>query len=444
MKSRVLAFDFGASSGRAIIGEYDGNTLTYSEIHRFENNTITHNDKLCWDFYSLLDEVHIAIDKAGEIDSIAFDTWGVDYGLIGKDGKLIDLPVCYRDSRTEGILDRVESIVPLVELYSKTGTQIMEINTLMQLMTEDLSKVDKVLFMPDLFAYMLCGSQVCEQTIFSTSQLCDPSTHILCDDVASKFGIEQSIFPQVVQSGTVIGEYKGAKVVSVAGHDTQSAVVALPTNEADIAFLSCGTWSLLGTELDNAILTKDSYEMAFSNEIGANGKINYLTNITGLWLIQECRRHWKSEGNIYSYGELEKMANDCSAPISIIDVDDPIFATPNNMPKKIADYCKANNLYTPQTVGEYCYCIYHSLADKYAKSLTKLSAITGKDFTALHILGGGSQAKLLCELTAKYCKLPVYAGPVEATALGNIVMQLIALGAVEDVPAGRELIKKFN
>ncbi len=440
MKTRVLAFDFGASSGRAILGEYDGKTLKYSEIHRFENNPINSGGKLCWDFYSILCEVHIAIESAGKVDSIAFDTWGVDYGLIDIDGKLIDLPVCYRDTRTAGILNKIYDIMPPEQLYAKTGTQIMELNTLMQLITEDLSRVDKILFIPDLFAYMLCGKKVCEKTIFSTSQLCSPLTHKLCDEVAQVFNIDKSIFPQTVDSASIIGEYKGAKIVSVAGHDTQSAVAAMPTNSPDVAFLSCGTWSLLGTELDEPILTKESYEAAFSNEIGANGKINYLTNITGLWLIQECRRHWKAQGTTYSYAQLEQLASECTAKVDIIDVDDTRFATPGDMPQKIADYCKAHALYCPETVGEYCYCIYHSLAHKYASTLSKLSAISGKRFSSLHILGGGAQAKLLCALTQEYCKIPVHAGPVEATALGNIIMQLIALGAVPSVAEGRKII----
>ncbi len=440
MKTKVLAFDFGASSGRAILGEYDGVAITYHEAHRFENNTIMHKDKLCWDFHTLLEEVHTSIKKAGKIDSIAFDTWGVDYGLIDKHGKIIGLPVCYRDTRTNGILKTLSGKIPLEELYSKTGTQVMELNTLMQLLSDDLQEADKLLFMPDLFAYMLCGAKVCEQTIFSTSQMCDPTTHKLCKEVLAIFNIDESLFARNVKSGTIIGEYNSAKIISVAGHDTQSAVAAMPSNDSNVAFLSCGTWSLLGTELDEPILTEESYKMGFSNEVGANDKINYLKNITGLWLIQECRRHWKSMGEVYSYAQLEQLAAESTAPVAIIDVDDPRFATPRNMPQKIADYCIENELYVPQTIGEYCSCIYHSLADKYAKTLAELSAITGKNFTALHILGGGSQSKLLCKLSAQYCKLPVHAGPVEATALGNILIQLIALDKVKDIVEGRKLI----
>ncbi len=444
MKKRVLAFDFGASSGRAIVGEYCNGTLNYNEIHRFDNNAIMHGGKLCWNFYSLLEQVYIAIDKAGNVDSIAFDTWGVDYGLLDTDGKLISLPVCYRDKRTEGILEKVSKVMPLKELYAKTGTQIMEINTLMQLLTEDLTKVETLLFMPDLFAYMLCGNKVCEKTIFSTSQMADLNLHGLSNEILEKFALKKELFAPIVKSGSVIGEYKGAKVIAVAGHDTQSAVVALPTNSIDVAFLSCGTWSLLGAEVEKPILTEISYKMAFSNELGANGKINYLTNITGLWLIQECRRYWKKSGQAYSYTELEKLANECTIDVPTINVDDQRFATPNDMPKKIIDYCTEHGLYKPQTIGEICLCIYKSLAHKYASALSELEKITGKNFTALHILGGGSQAKLLCSLTAKYCNIPTFAGPVEATALGNIVVQLQALGAVKNLEEGRQLIANSN
>ncbi len=442
--TRVLAFDFGASSGRAVLGKYDGTTLEYEVIHRFENNLVTFEGKLCWDFHSLMKEVYTAIDKAKEIDSIAFDTWGLDYGLLDKDGELISLPVSYRDSRTNGVLEKLEKLMPFEELYAKTGTQIMEINTLTQLLCdENLEKADKLLFMPDLFSYILCKNMVCEQTIFSTSQLCDPRTKALCEKVLDVFKIKKDLFPKIVSSATIIGEYKGAKVISVAGHDTQSAVVALPTNEDDIAFLSCGTWSLLGTELPRPILSKESYEMGFSSEIGANGKINYLTNITGLWLIQECRRQWKLNGNSYTYAQLEEMAKACTSKVSIINVDDPHFVSPNDMPKKIAEHCKKHGLYVPQTVGEYCLCIYKSLAEKYSKTLKKLSKITDKKFSALYIFGGGSQSDLLCSLTEKYSGLPVHKGQVEATALGNIITQLIALGIVKDVARGREIIAKL-
>ncbi len=440
---KVLAFDFGASSGRAILGEFENNKLNYSEVHRFENNPIQHDGKLCWDFYKLLDEVFFAIEKAGKVDSIAFDTWGVDYGLLDEDGKLINLPVCYRDKRTDGIAQKLCEKLSAEKLYAKTGTQIMDINTLMQLCVEDnsyLKRAKNMLFMPDLFAYMLCGNAVCEQTIASTSQILNSENASYDDDVLNIFGIKKELLAPLTKSGTVIGEYKNAKVIAVAGHDTQSAVVAMPSVKDDVAFLSCGTWSLLGTELAKPILTEKSMGHGFSNEIGADGKINYLTNITGLWLIQECRRHWKKEGNEYSYAELEQMACDCTSPVSIIDVGAPIFSQPNNMPQKIANYCAENDQPIPKTVGEFCKCIYHSLAQKYADKLRELSKITSKNFKALHILGGGTQAKLLCKLTADYCKIPVYAGPVEATALGNIIMQLIAIEEIKDIEDGRKII----
>ncbi len=439
---KVLAFDFGASSGRAVLGEYENGKLNYSEIHRFENNPITQDGKLCWDFYKLLDEVHLAIEKTGKVDSIAFDTWGVDYGLLDEDGKLMSLPVCYRDKRTKGAAQNLYKKMCAQKMYAETGTQIMDINTLMQLSVEDLGSAKKLLFMPDLFAHALCGNAVCEQTIASTSQLLNPKIVSFSDEIFKTFEIEKSLFSPLVKSGTVIGEYKGAKVIAVAGHDTQSAVVAIPSLKEDVAFLSCGTWSLLGAELASPILTEESYKLGFSNEIGADGKINYLTNITGLWLIQECKRHWKKEGHDYSFAQLEQMARECTSHASIIDVDAEIFAQPGNMPQKIIDYCEENKQTAPVTVGEFCSCIYHSLAHKYADKLRKLSEITGKNFKALHMLGGGIKATLLCKLTAKYCKIPVYAGPIEATAIGNIIMQLIALKEIKNIAHGRKIIKE--
>ncbi len=442
MKKTVLAFDFGASSGRAIKGEFDGENLLCTEIHRFENNPIMHEGKLCWDFYTLQNEVRTAIDKAGKVDGIAFDTWGVDYGLIDRDNNLIGLPVCYRDERTHGVSKKAFEKMPGDALYAKTGTQIMDINTLFQLITDDLSEAKTMLFMPDLFAFMLCGKAVCEQSIASTSQILSPTTLEWCDEVTSTFDIPKSLFAPIVKSGTVIGEYKDAKVIAVAGHDTESAVAALPTEDSDVAFISCGTWSLLGTELDEPILTKESYTEEFSNEIGANGKVNYLKNITGLWLIQESRRYWKKNGEVYSYADLERMARECTTEVASVDVDEPEFATPGNMPVKICEYCERNGLPVPKSPAEIILCIYKSLAKKYASSLSQLSEVTGKKFTAVHILGGGANDAFLCELTAKYCRLPVFAGPTEATALGNIILQLVALGALKDVAQGRKIIAK--
>lgn len=437
---KLLAFDFGASTGRAILGEYENGKLSYKEIHRFDNTPIEKDGHLRWDFDSLMNNVYIALEKAGKVDSIGFDTWGVDFGLIDKDGKLIEFPIHYRDSRTKNTIAKATKSLSLQQIYEKTGNQIMPINTLFQLIETDLSKVDKILFMPDLFAYHLCGKMVCERTISSTSQMLNPKTKELSDDILKEYNIPRSIFAQQVQSGTIIGEYKGAKVVSVAGHDTQSAVSVIPESEKDSVFLSCGTWSLFGCELNEPILTQESRELDLSNEIGVNNKINYLKNITGLWLIQESRRQWKREGLNYSYSELEEMALNSKPMQCFIDTDNELFSTPGDLPQRIKDYCAKTGQYVPKTVGEVTRCIYESLALKYKDTLNKIKNITNKNFEILHILGGGCQAKLLCQMTADAMGIEVKAGPVEATALGNILLQLKAIGEIENLSDGQNMI----
>lgn len=443
----VLAFDFGASSGRAILGNYRDGVLSYKEVHRFENVPVTVDGRLCWDFSAIMDNVHCAISKAGSFDSLSFDTWGVDFGLLDADGKLLQNPVHYRDLRTLGVAKQAENILSAEKLYAATGNQIMELNTLFQLIAmknnqpQILAKAQKLLFMPDLFAYMLSGSSCCEKTIASTSQMLNPVTSDWSYEVLEKFSIPKALLQKPVESGTVVGRYQGAKVIAGAGHDTQCAIAAMPINGEDAAFLSCGTWSLLGCELDEPILTQKSQQLGLSNELGANGKINYLKNIIGLWLIQESRREWKRQGKEYSYAQLEQMAL-ASAPFQcFINPDAPDFAAPGDLPARIAEYCKRTKQFVPTQAGEVMRCIYESLALKYRYAISQLQEATGKVFNTLHVLGGGTKDTLLCQMTADCCKITVKAGPVEATALGNIIIQLSALGELPDIEAGRRLIK---
>lgn len=444
----VLAFDFGASSGRGIKATFENGKLEYQEVHRFENTPITRNDRLYWDFETLCKEVNVAIEKAGHFDSIGFDTWGVDFGLLDAEGKLLDSPVHYRDTRTAGISEAFCGKFGSDLLYEKTGSQIMNINTLFQLISmkttapEILAKAKTLLFMPDLFAYQLTGKAACETTIASTSQMLNPKTLEWSKEVLEAAGLLGNFLLPVVPSGTVTGTYKDAVVIAVAGHDTQCAVAALPSVKTDVAFLSCGTWSLLGTECDAPILTPESQRLALSNEIGANGKVNYLKNIIGLWLIQESRREWKRQGKEYSYAELERLALAAKPFHCFIDPDYPDFGVPGDIPRHIQDYCKRTRQHVPQTVGEIMRCIYESLALKYRFALDQLKITTKKNFSALHVLGGGTKDRLLCQMTANSIHLPVIAGPIEATALGNIIIQLVALGAVADVNEGRLLIAK--
>lgn len=437
----VLAFDFGASSGRAIKGVFDGKSIKYSEIHRFENVPKTVDGHICHDVNMILHEIKLAIDKAGKVDAMAFDTWGVDYALIDKDGNIIYEPYHYRDGRTADALEKAFSKMSASDIYAETGNQIMSINTLFQLISdENLCKADKLLFMPDLFAYLLTGKKVCEISIASTSQMLDMKNGTWSKKILDTFDIKEELFPKIKQSATINGYYNGIPVISVAGHDTQCAVVAMPSQRDNVAFLSCGTWSLIGCELDTPIMTEKSNALELSNEMGANGKVNFLKNISGLWLIQETRRDLAKTEKKYSFNELEMLARDSQPFRSFIDPDAPDFLGHGDLPNKIRRYCKKTNQPVPTTTGQLIRCIYESLAMKYRLALTQISECTGKCFDVLHLMGGGTKDGFLCELTSQSLGIPVVAGPIEATALGNIELQLIALGAIKDIDEGRRII----
>ena len=438
----VLAFDFGASTGRAIKATFDGKNISYEEIHRFDNIPKEVDGHVCHDADMIFGEIKAAIDKAGKVDSLAFDTWGVDYALLDKEGNIIHEPFHYRDERTKDALEKVFDKIDPDTLYAETGNQIMNINTLFQLISDgNLEKADKLLFMPDLFAYLLTGNKVCETTIASTSQMLNPTEKVWSKKVLDTFGINKELFGEIKESATVNGTYKGIDVISVAGHDTQCAVAAMPATSENAAFLSCGTWSLIGTELDEPVMTKESNALELSNEVGANGKINFLKNISGLWLIQETRRDLEKTDRKYSYNELEMLARESESFRSFIDPDAPELSAHGNLPDKIRAYCKSTNQPVPETVGQVVRCIYESLALKYRLALTQISQCTGKNFDVLHLMGGGTKDGFLCELSAQSLGIPVVAGPIEATALGNIILQLIALGEIESIEEGRKIIR---
>lgn len=440
----VVAFDFGASSGRAIKAVYNNGKISYEEIHRFENIPVIDDTGVHHDVPMILNEIKTAVLKAGDIDALAFDTWGVDYGLIGKNGELIDLPYHYRDLRTESALEKVEKAINFNDLYSETGNQIMNINTLFQLVSDKkLDDAEKIVFMPDLFGYLLTGNIVCDETIASTSQMLNPVNKQWSDSVVEKCSINKNILPKIVKSATVNGEYNGIKVITVAGHDTQCAVASMPCNNGENPiFLSCGTWSLIGCELDSPVLTEKSNSLELSNELGANGKIDYLKNISGLWLIQQTKKELEAAGQKLSYNDLEIAARGSEPFKCFVDPDAPVLSAHGNLIEKIKKYCESTNQYVPQTVGEIVRCIYESLALKYRYAVEQIKECTGKTFNVLHILGGGTKDGFLCELTANSTDMPVVAGPVEATALGNIILQLIALGEIKNVDEGRKIIKQ--
>ncbi len=444
----VLAFDFGASTGRAIRAVYDGGRLEYQEIHRFDNVPVVKDGHLCWSMEALLREIHIALQKAGKVDSIAFDTWGVDFGLLDAEGKLLADPVHYRDERTKDMPRRAAQKIGLHELYARTGNQILEINTLFQLLAlkkeqpDLLRRAQHLLFMPDLLAAMLGAGHVWERSIASTSQLWNPLTGTWDLELLERMEINPKLFGTLTDSGSITGELSdGTRIIAVAGHDTQCAVAAMPAADGECAvFLSSGTWSLIGCELESPILTELSCDNGLSNECGANGRINYLKNIIGLWLIQESRREYARRGEEYSFGQLAELAEEAEPFYCFIDPDAPEFVSPGNIPERIQSFCRRTGQTVPETVGETVRCIYESLALKYRYALEQLEKMTGKSFTTLHILGGGANAGLLCQMTADACELTVKAGPVEATALGNILIQLKALHAICDIAEGRHLI----
>ncbi len=461
MAKRVLAFDFGASSGRAIVGVFDGEKIELREVHRFSNDPVTINGTVYWDVQRLFFEIKQGILKAkedGGFDSIGIDTWGVDFGLLRKDGTLIENPIHYRDKRNDGMAEFSKKYMSHEEMYDITGIQFMDFNTVFQLLSLKenrpyiLEEADTLLFMPDLLSYMLSGVKSTEYSIATTSQMVDLKTHDWSDKIINDLGLKKDILTPIVATGTVIGQLSDeiceelgvpkADIVSVASHDTQSAITAAPCEYEDFAFISCGTWSLFGTEVKEPVLNEASKKLNVTNEGGYGYSIAFLKNICGLWLIQESRRQWIREGNEYSYAELEKMALECEPFKCFIDPDAPEFGVMGNLPERVREYCRKTGQYVPETVGEIMRCIYESLALKYRLTFDGIMECTGKNYDRIHVMGGGTKDKLLLNMTAQSCNVPVYGGPIEATALGNIAIQLMSVGAIADIKEARKIIAK--
>jgi len=456
---KVLAIDFGASSGRVIVGSFDGKKITLEEIHRFSNDPVTVNGTTFWDVLRLFHEIKQGLIKSktcGEISSIGIDTWGVDFGLIDKYGQLLENPIHYRDLRTKGMIEEADKIIPLKKMYEMTGIQFMELNTVFQLLSlaknrpHILERADKLLFMPDLFGYMLTGKKTTEYSIATTSQLVDINTKSWSSEIFEKLGIPQDIMCDIVKSGTVLGELSDGvceecgldkiNVISVCGHDTQSAITAVPCPDKQFAFISSGTWSLFGTELGEPIVNDKAFEINVTNEGGYGESTGFLKNIIGLWLIQESRRQFARDGKQYSYADLEREALAAKPFACFIDPDAPEFVPHGNIPERIREYCRRTNQYVPETVGEIMRCIYESLAMKYRETFEKLCECTERDYEVIHVIGGGTKDTLLCQLTANACDRDVVAGPIEATVLGNIAVQLLASGDIESIADARRII----
>ena len=461
-KHHFLAFDLGATSGRSILGTFDGVNFEMKELTRFPNAIMELHGKYYWNIFNLYDSLKEGLRtcaKQGiQLTSIGIDTWGVDFGYIGKDGTILGLPRAYRDPYTEGAPDDYFKLVSREEVYRLTGIQIMNFNSLYQLFRaketsfSPLNEADKILFMPDLLSYMLTGKQVCEYTEASTSQILNPATRQFETSLLKIAGIPESILHPLVDPGTVIGTLTDAlaeetgvgkvPVVTVAGHDTASAILAVPAENKNFAYLSSGTWSLMGVETEAPVLTPESFENNFTNEGGIEGTTRFLKNITGMWLLEQCRKEWEKTGRSYNYSEIVKMAEGAGKSSSIVNPDDPRLANPASMCKSIAEICIENSLPAPASDAEYIRCIFDSLANRYKVVLSKLAEMVPFPIEKLHIIGGGSQNSLLNQYTANAIGLPVVAGPSEATAIGNCMMQAKAAGLVADRWEIRKIVAK--
>lgn len=442
-----------------MLATLDNGKINMKEIHRFSNDPVIVRSTMYWDILRLFFEIKAGITKAlaeGGFDAIGIDTWGVDFGLIDKKGNLLSNPVHYRDRRTEGIAEKVFNIIPKDELYSMTGMQFMRFNTIYQLFylkenePEMLERAEKMLMTPDLFAYMLTGEIREEATIASTSNLFNPVAKDWNFIIIEKLGIKKELFASIVKPGEVYGmltdelcEELGCEkvpVIAVASHDTASAVAATPSVTDDFVYISCGTWSLFGVESKTPILTNAAAQANFTNEGGFNNTTRFLKNIMGLWLIQESRRQWRREGVEVGFDVLEQEALASEPFRCFIDVDDPLFETAGNLPKRVCEYCRRTGQYVPQTRGEIMRCIYQSLAMKYKYTFENLGILTNRAYNRINILGGGIKDKLLCRMTADACKVEVLAGPTEATVMGNIAVALYALGELDDFAAIRRTV----
>jgi len=455
-----IAFDLGATSGRAIIGTVADGKLSSEEVYRFPNGVIEKDGKFFWDVYSLFDHFKAALKKVAEmgveVDSIGIDTWGVDFGCIGEDGKLLGLPRAYRDPYTDGIPEKVFEIIPKEELYDASGMQILNFNTIFQIYAQyqeedaPIKKAKTILFMPDLLSYYLTGVQVCEYTIASTSGMINPRTRDWDRTLLDRLGCDSSILLDLVQPGTKVGVLRedlqketgmGAiPVIAVAGHDTASAIASIPAKDDKFAYLSSGTWSLMGIESLKPIITEKSLEYNITNEGGIDGTTRFLKNITGMWLLEQSRKTWAKEGRTYNYAQIEAMAWEAVDFPSTVNPDDPRFAAPKDMDAEIKAALRESGQKVPQTDGEMISCIYHSLAKRYVDVIAMLQSFAPFKIEKLHVIGGGSANKLVSTITTNTLGIPVICGPVEGTAIGNIMIQAKTAGLVGDLWEMREII----
>ena len=457
----VAAVDLGAQSGRVAVGRFDGERLSVTEVHRFANVPVKIGDTLHWDilrvYRDVLDGLRAAAREAGRVDSVAVDSWGVDFGLIDTQGRLVQNPVHYRDGRRARAMDGVLAQIPARELYDRTGIQLMPINTVFELgaMAADadpaLDAARTMLLIPDLLHYWFCGAATTEFTNATTTQCFDPHEGRWAADLLERIDVPTRLLPDVVQPGTRLAplgaavaeetRLGSAEVVAAATHDTGSAVAAVPFRQPGSVFISAGTWSLVGLEVQAPVITDAAFAANLTNEGGVDGTFRLLRNVTGLWLIHECRRVWAEEGREHSFDQLVALAKDAPSLQSFIDPNDAAFDDPGDMPARVRAFCVHTGQQEPVDPGAVVRCILESLALKHAQTIDLLASVSGATPKEVHVVGGGARNELLCRWTADAAGLPVLAGPEEATLLGNMVVQAMALGEIASLAEGRELIR---
>jgi rhamnulokinase len=456
----MVAVDLGAQSGRVAVGRFDGDRLAVSEVHRFANTPVRVRGTLHWDILRLYEETLAGLRAAARnaaVDSIAVDSWAVDFGLLDRSGGLVGNPVHYRDARRAAAVARVYARIPPRELYERTGIQLLPINTVFELAAmadahdPSLAAAETLLLIPDLFHYWLCGSRTTEFTNATTTQCLDERSGDWASDLLERLEIPARLFPDILQPGTSLGPIaadaavatglQGTSVIAVATHDTGSAVAAVPLRTAGSIFLSVGTWSLVGVEVERPLVTDASYAANLTNEGGVAGTFRLLRNITGLWLLEECRRRWAYDGHAHAVKDLVELARSAPALRSLVDPDDPAFAEPGDMPARIVERCSHTGQPQPLTPGEVTRCILESLALKHAHVVALLGEVTGNSPAELHVVGGGARNELLCDWTAQAAELPVLAGPEEATLMGNVLVQAMALDELASLDEAREVVR---
>lgn len=446
-----MAVDLGAESGRVMAVQFNGRTLHLTPLHRFPNRTIPQGGALYWSVLDIWREIQLGIEKARPLHpaSVGVDAWGVDFGLLDRQGNLIGNVVQYRDGRTQGMMEYALAHIGREMIYSQTGIQFARVNTLYQLLSMVQSQSPQLeiahtfLTVPDLIHYWLSGTAVCEFTIATTTQLLNPRTQAWATNLMAVASIPPHIFPAVVPPGTELGQYQGIPVITPGSHDTASAVAAVPAANPQFAYISSGTWSLVGLELKQPIITEAALQANVTNEGGVYGSIRLLKNVMGLWLVQQCRDSWAKTGNLYTYDDLEALAAAAPPLGSLVNPDDPVFLPPGDHLTLIRHFCQQTKQPEPPSVGAVVRCIFESLALAYRDALTKLTAVSGRQPQVIHIVGGGSKNALLNQMTANATGIPVIAGPVEASAIGNAIVQLITLGELRDLAEARQLLAEM-